>query len=89
MGKSVEFSDKARKLQSKIDYWKRRENEITLAMPESLEYYKFKLEEATAYHKGLKNKTIKSEHSYSMQYANKNVKELTRKVEIAKVLWAS
>lgn len=88
MGKSVEFSDKARKLQSKIDYWKKRENEITLAMPESLEFYTFKLEEATKLHKGLKDGTIEREHDYSLVYANKAVKELTKKLEIAQKLWA-
>ena len=88
MGKSVEFSDKARKLQSKIDYWKRRENEITLAMPESLEFYTFKLEEATRLNQGLKNGTIEREHDYSSVYANKAVKKLTKKLEIAQKLWA-
>ena len=89
LGNSVKENDIAMTMEQKAKYWEDKAKEINLSMPESLEYYKFKLEEATAYHKGLKNKTIKPEHSYSMQYANKNVKELTRKVEIAQLLWAS
>ena len=58
-------------------------------MPKSLEYYSFKLEEAKNLHKGLKDGSIKKEHSYSMQYANKNVKELTKKVKIAEILWGA
>ena len=58
-------------------------------MPESLEFYSFKLDEAKKYHKGLKDGTIPKLHSYSVQYANKNVKELTRKVEISQKLWGN
>jgi len=35
----------------------------------------------------LKDGSIAREHSYSLTYANKEVKELKKKVEIAKVLW--
>ena len=89
LGNSVKENDIAMTMEQKAQYWENKAKEINLSVPDSLEFYTFKLEEAIAYHKGLKNKTIKPEHSYSMQYANKNVKELTRKVEIAKVLWAS
>ncbi len=87
MGKSVEESKKAEEYQRKADYWKAREKDITLAMPESLDFYAHKLEEAKKYHAGLKDGSIPKAHGYSMQYANKAVKDLTRKHEIAVKLW--
>ena len=87
MKKSVEFMEKAKEAARKAEYWENKASEITLAMPESLEYFAKKLEEATAYHKGLKNGSIKRTHSYSLTYAKKEVNELKKKVEIAKLLW--
>ena len=87
MGKSVEFAEKAKNSAGKAEYWASKAEEITLAMPESLEYFTEKLEKATAYHKGLKDGTIKRTHSYSLTYAKKDVNELKKKVEIAKLLW--
>lgn len=87
MGKSVEFAEKAQKAESKAEYWENKAEEITLAMPESLEYFSGKLEKAGAYHEGLKNGTIERTHSYSLTYAKKEVNELKKKVEIAKLLW--
>ena len=57
-------------------------------MPDSLEYFEYKLKKAIERHAGLKNGTILKEHSYSLTYANKDVKELKQKVEIAKLLWS-
>ena len=73
--------------QRKAEYWENKAQEITLAMPESIEYFSKKLEKAIAHHKGLKDGTIKREHSYSLTYANKEIKKLKKKVEIAKLLW--
>jgi len=56
-------------------------------MPCSVEYFNYKLEKAIEYHNGLKNGTIEKSHSYSLTYANKDVKELKQKVEIANLLW--
>lgn len=89
MGKSVEFSEKADEARRKAEYWERKANEITLAMPESFDFFSYKLEKAIAYHKGLKDGTIEREHSYSLTYANKEVKELKKKVEIANLLWGN
>lgn len=88
MGKSVEYSDKAGQHISKAEYWEKRANDINLSMPESLEYYTFKLEEAKALHEGMKSGKIERRHSMALQYANKDVKELTKKVELATRLWA-
>lgn len=87
MGKSVEYAEKAEEAARKAEYWDNKAEEITLAMPESLEYFMHKLNEATEEHKGLKDGTIERSHSYSLTYASKAVKELKKKVEIAKLLW--
>ena len=73
MAKAVEFENKA--------------NQITLAMPESLEYFKIKLEQAELHHKDLKDNPEKRQHSYDLTYAKKAVNELKKKVEIATKLW--
>lgn len=89
MGKSIEMSEKAQDHLSKAEYWKSKENEINLSIPESLEYFEYKLEEAKEYHEGLKSGRYKREHSYSLTYAKKSVNELTKKLELAKKLWGS
>lgn len=88
MDKAVELSQKAKEHESKADYWTRKANDINLSMPESLEFYEFKLEEAKEKHEGLKKGKIKREHSFSLTYAKKEVNELEEKVKIAKKLWA-
>lgn len=87
MGKSVELSNKAGDHWQKSEYWESRANDINLSMPESLEYFEYKLEEAKEYHEGLKSGKYKREHSFSLTYAKKKVNELTKKFEIAKRLW--
>lgn len=88
MDKSVAFTKKAEEYESRAEYWKGKENEINLSMPESLSFYKFKLNEATKHHQGIKDGIIPREHSYSLTYAKKNVNELTKKVKLAEKLWA-
>jgi hypothetical protein len=39
------------------------------------------------YQQGLKDGTIPREHSYSLAYATKDLKELKKKYETAKILW--
>lgn len=88
IGKSVEYSDKADEYRDKAEYWKRQaDSVINLSMPESLEYYKEKLAEATEYHEGLKSGKYPREHSYSLSYAKKSVNELKSKYEYAVKLW--
>ena len=88
MEKSVEFADKAEEQAGKAKYWEEKAKEITLAMPESLEYFQGKLEKAIEYHKGLKDGSIPRAHAYSLAYANKAAKDLKKKVEIARKLWS-
>ncbi len=87
MAKCVEFEEKAKISANKAEYWASKAKEITLAMPESLEFFAEKLDEAASVHDGLKNGSIERTHSYSLAYASKEVKELKKKVEIAKLLW--
>lgn len=87
MEKSMEHAEKAKEAESKAAYWEDKAEEITLAMPESLEYFAKQLEKAIVYHQNLKDGTIERWHSYSLTYAKKDVNELKKKVEIAELLW--
>jgi hypothetical protein len=87
MGKCVENSNKAEEHESKADYWTKRANEINLSMPESLEYWEYKLEEAKTKHEFYKANPDKREHSFSLTYAKKAVNEAEKNFEIAKKLW--
>ena len=88
MGKSVELTKKADRHEQVAEYWERRAKDINLSMPESLEYFEFKLEEATKKQQLLKDRPELREHSYSLTYASKAVKDITKKIAIARILWA-
>lgn len=88
MGKSVENTKIAEQHESKADYWTSKANDINLSMPESLEYYEYKLEEAKMQHECLKNGTIERKHSYSLTYAKKAVNEAEKNFELSKRLWS-
>lgn len=85
--KAIEFENKAEEQEHKAKYWEAKVKEITLAMPESLEYFTYELEKAEQQHKDLKENPEKRSHAYSLTYAKKAVNELKKKVEIAKELW--
>lgn len=87
--KAIEYEAKAREQSSKAEYWERKAEEITLAMPESLDYFTSELEKAEEYHKLLKDDPSKRSHSYSLTYAKKAVNELKKKVQIATELWGT
>lgn len=89
MRNCINEQEKAEKIERKAEYWERKAKEINLSMPESLEFYSYELEKAKDYHIGLKNGTYQKEHSYSVTYANKKVKDLTRKVNISQKLWGA
>lgn len=88
MAKSVENSKIAEEHESKSDYWLRKANEINLSMPESIEYWEFKLEEAKDKHEGLKSGRYERTHSFSLTYAKKALNEATKNLETAKKLWS-
>ena len=87
MGKSIELKEASKEYDRRAEYWESKANDINLSMPESIEFFEYKLEEAKKEHAGLKNGTIEKQHSFSLTYAKKAVNELTKKVEIAKKLW--
>ena len=87
MGKSVEFSDKAAEHERVAKYWENRANTINLSMPESIDFYEHKLEQAKEYHEGLQSGKYLRSHSYTLTYAKKEVNELQKKYELAVKLW--
>lgn len=87
LGHSVEEDRKAENHLGKADYWDRKAEDITLDMPESLEYFKEQLEAAKEYHEGVKSGKYPREHAYTLTYAKKRVNELKQKVETAEKLW--
>jgi len=89
MRKSIEESKKAEDYQSRAQYWEAKQNAINLSMPESMEFYEFKLEESTKEHKFLKDNPDKRMHSFSLTYANKAVKDTKKNLELAVKLWGS
>jgi len=89
MGKSIAESDKAKEYERRSEYWAARANKIDLSLPDCLEYFEFKLEEAKKNHEFLKNNPEKRAHYMSLQYSNKEVKDLEEKVETAIKLWGS
>lgn len=88
MGKSVEYSNKAETYKDRAEYWKDKAETVNLSMPESIEYFEYKVEEAKIRHEGLLNGTIEREHSYSLTYAKKAVNEAVKNLELSKKLWA-
>lgn len=89
MGKSVAESEKAEAHNEKAEYWERKAEDITLDMPESLEYFKEQLTKAEEYHAGVKSGKYPREHAFTLTYAKKRVNEMAEKVKIATKLWGS
>jgi len=73
--KAIKENKKAEEYQNKAEYWKTQTSKIDLSMPESLDYYKFKLEKATKYHQDMKDGIIPKPHSYALTYAKKDCNE--------------
>lgn len=87
IAKSFENDKKATEHKRVTKYWKHKSKEINLSMPKSIEFYQKCLENAKEDQKGLKDGTIPREHSFSLTYATKTVKDLEKKLETAKILW--
>jgi hypothetical protein len=64
----------------------KKANDINLSMPESIEFYEYKLENAKEYHEGLKSGKYERSHSYSLTYAKK-INEARKNLQIAVKLW--
>ena len=87
MGKCVEYSDKAEAHERVSSYWEARANTINLSMPESIDFYEHKLEQAKERHEGLKSGKYPREHAFSLTYAKKDVNEAQKSFDLAKKLW--
>lgn len=87
MGKSIEEQNKADEYADRASYWESQTNKIDLSMPESIEYFSHKFEKAKEYHEGLKTGKYEKSHSFSLSYAKKDVNELEKKLQSAKLLW--
>lgn len=88
MDKAVAEMQKAKSYASRIAYWEEMADKIDLSMPESLEFFTFKLAEAKEKHQFLKDNPDKREHAFSLTYAKKAVNELEKKLQLAQRLWA-
>ena len=88
MRNCIEFQAKSEDYKVRAEYWEGKVNDINLSMPESLEYYEFQLEKAKKAHQDLKDGVTERSHSFSLTYANKEVKETEKKLALAKKLWA-
>jgi len=87
MSKSVAESEKAEHHESKAQYWERKAKDINLSMPESVEYYEYKVETAKEYHEGVKSGKYPRSHSFTLTYAKKALNEAESNLKTAKKLW--
>lgn len=87
MGKSVEYSNKAESYSDRVSYWENKANTINLSMPESIEYYEFKLEKAKLEHEAIKSGKQQRQHSFDLPYAKKAVNEAQKNLDLAIKLW--
>lgn len=88
MGKSVELGEKAKQQADKAAYYASLADKIDLSMPESIEFFEFKVEELRDRHAKIKSGEIPRQHSFDLQYANRDVKEAEKNLALAKRLWA-
>lgn len=88
MKKCIEFSGIAEKYTERSEYWEDQTEKINLSMPESLDFFEYKLARAESIHTDLKSGKAERGHSFSLTYAKKAVNEAKKNLEIAKKLWA-
>lgn len=88
MGKSIELDKKASEQADKAAYYASMAGKIDLSMPESIEFYEFKVEELKERHEKIKSGEIPRNHSFTLQYSNRDVKEAEKNLALAKKLWA-
>ena len=87
MGKCVEYGGKAEEHERVSRYWEARANTINLSIPESIDFYEHKLEQAKERHEGIKSGKYPREHAYTLTYAKKDVNEAQKNFDLAKKLW--
>lgn len=87
MGHACKEFDKAESYEQRAEYWKQRANVINLSMPESIEYYRWLVEQRKQAHQFLKYHPDQRPHAYALQYANKDLKEAEDNLKRAIKLW--
>lgn len=73
--------------EEKAKFWASREDYIGLSTPESLEFYKYKLEEAEKFHADMKSGKITRTHMHALVYAKKDVNKFKNLYGLAKIFW--
>lgn len=87
MGNAVKEMEKAQEYKDKAAYWRSMADKIDLSMPESIEYYTYRLQELEQIHQHLKDHPEARPHGYALQYAKKDVNECKKNLELAQRLW--
>lgn len=87
VGKAAKMTEKAEAHERKAEYWEKKQNTINISMPDCIEYYLEKLENAKEYHQGLKSGKYPKEHMYSLTYAKKEVNNQQKNYDLAIKLW--
>lgn len=87
MGKAVELSQKADTYESRAAYWKERAKVVNLSMPESIDFYAFKVEQLEREHQFLKDHPEARSHAFALTYAKKDLNEARKNYQIALKLW--
>lgn len=87
MGKVVSYNDKAEEYARKARYYEDKMDTINLSMPESIDFYAFKLAQAKEKHEGLKSGKYPRLHAYSLTYAKKAVNDMEKNHKLAIQLW--
>lgn len=87
MHNACELYKKAESYEQRAEYWKQRSNVINLSMPESIEYYRWLVEQRKQAHQFLKDHPDQRPHAYALQYANKDLKEAEDNLKRAIKLW--
>lgn len=83
----MEADKKAETYKERAEYWQAKASTINLSMPESIEYFAYKLEKAQRAHAFLKEHPEARIHSYSLTYAKKEVNEAQKALDLAIKLW--
>ena len=87
MGKAVELDKKADSYERRAEYWRERAEKINLSMPESIDFYAFKVEQLTKAHQYLKDHPEARPHSFALTYAKKDLNEAQKNYQTALKLW--
>ena len=85
--KSFDLLTEAERLENLSNRYEHKSEEINLSIPESIDWFEFRLFKAKDVHARIKSGEIEKAHMYSLSYAKKEVKELEKKLDLAKKLW--